>query len=163
MTPEKWEQVAELVEAALALAPAEREVFLGKACHKDSTLRAEVEALLSSYDKAEGFLDGLLEGATALLGDAEAPPGEGAMIGPYRIARELARSYSNLGNVYAVLASKSPGNQRIENWREARSNYQKSLDILSDMRNRGTLPASESGEPEKIAAEIARCDAALKR
>jgi hypothetical protein len=92
MTPEKWEQVAELVEAALALAPAEREVFLGKACHKDSTLRAEVEALLSSYDKAEGFLDGLLEGATALPGDAEAPPGEGAMIGPYRIARELAHT-----------------------------------------------------------------------
>ncbi|MEK6289610.1 MAG: serine/threonine-protein kinase [Acidobacteriota bacterium] len=76
--------------------------------------------------------------------------------------RELARSCSNLGNVYAILASKSPGNQRIENWREARSNYQKSLDILLDMRNRGTLPAVESGEPEKIAAEIARCDAALK-
>lgn len=76
--------------------------------------------------------------------------------------RELARSYSNLGNVYAVLASKSPGNRQIENWREARSNYQKSLDILLDMRNRGTLLAFESGEPEKIAAEIARCDAALK-
>ena len=76
--------------------------------------------------------------------------------------RELARSYSNLGNAYAVLASKSPGNQRIENWREARSNYQKSLDILLDMRSRGTLASSESGEPEKVAAEIARLDAALK-
>jgi len=76
--------------------------------------------------------------------------------------RELARSYSNLGNAYAALASKAPGNQRIENWRESRSNYQKSLDILLDMRNRGTLPALESGEPEKIAAEVARCDAALK-
>jgi eukaryotic-like serine/threonine-protein kinase len=98
MTPDKWKQVTELVEAALELAPGKREAFLDDACSADLTLRGEVEALLSSYNQAEGFLDGLFEGATTLIGGAEAAPVEGAMIGSYRVVRELGRG--GMGTVY---------------------------------------------------------------
>src|SRR5688572_26621514 len=98
MTPEKWKKITELMEAALELAPDERQAFLADACRADLSLRGEVEALLSSYNKAEGFLDGLLEGATTLIGGAEAPPVEGTMIGSYRVVRELGRG--GMGTVY---------------------------------------------------------------
>ncbi|MEK6300087.1 MAG: serine/threonine-protein kinase [Acidobacteriota bacterium] len=74
---------------------------------------------------------------------------------------ELARTYSNIGNAHAAIASKSTATQRIQNWREARANYQRGLDILLDMRTRGMLNTLESGEPDTIAAEVAKCDAAL--
>jgi eukaryotic-like serine/threonine-protein kinase len=98
MTPDKWKQVTELAEAALELAPGERQAFLGEACSGDLSLRGEVEALLSSYNKAEGFLDGLFEGATTLIAGAEGTPVEGAMIGSYRVIRELGRG--GMGTVY---------------------------------------------------------------
>jgi len=74
---------------------------------------------------------------------------------------ELARTYSNIGNAYAAIASTSSGTQRIQNWGEARANYQRGLDILLDMRTRGMLTTLGSGEPDTIAAEVAKCDAAL--
>lgn len=87
-----------MFEAALELAPGERAAFLSEACRGDTSLRGEVEALLSSDNKAAGFLDGRLEAATALFGDGEAPLAEGVVIGAYRIVRELGRG--GMGTVY---------------------------------------------------------------
>lgn len=75
--------------------------------------------------------------------------------------RELARTYSNIGHAYFAIASTSSGAHRIQNWREARANYQKALDILLVMRTGGMLNTLELGEPDTIAAEVAKCDAAL--
>jgi serine/threonine protein kinase/tetratricopeptide (TPR) repeat protein len=97
MTPEQWKQINDLVEAALEIAPDQRAAFLSGACGGDSSLRDEVESLLSSCNKAEGFLDGLLDEAVTLIGGAE-PPVAGLMIGSYRVIRELGRG--GMGTVY---------------------------------------------------------------
>jgi len=50
MTPERWEQIREVLEKALDLAPGERPAFLNRACSSDPSLRQEVETLLASSD-----------------------------------------------------------------------------------------------------------------
>jgi non-specific serine/threonine protein kinase/serine/threonine-protein kinase len=57
MTPERWEQIREVLEKALELAPGQRSVYLEGVCCSDPTLRKEVEALLAdSANLPSGFL-----------------------------------------------------------------------------------------------------------
>jgi len=77
----------------------------------------------------------------------------------------LAQSYSKLGGVHVMLASPvtAPVGQRREHWRQARSWYQKSLDLWLDLRHRGTLNGPDADQPDRVTGEIARCDAALAK
>jgi non-specific serine/threonine protein kinase/serine/threonine-protein kinase len=79
--------------------------------------------------------------------------------------RDLAICYAYFGDVYKFLASRAsdPVVIRVEHWQEARSWYRRSLDVRLDMRNRGTLRASDADEPDKLASEIAACDAELAK
>ena len=58
MTPERWRRIDDLFDAALRLAPAEREAWLREACGGDDELRAEVARLLAQDERADrdGFL-----------------------------------------------------------------------------------------------------------
>jgi len=57
MTPERWQQIRDVLEKALELAPGQRAVFLDGACLSDPSLRQEVETLLaSSEDVRSSFL-----------------------------------------------------------------------------------------------------------
>jgi eukaryotic-like serine/threonine-protein kinase len=57
MTPERWEQIRDVLERALELAPEQRSVWLDEACSSDPSLRKEVEVLLAdSADVPSGFL-----------------------------------------------------------------------------------------------------------
>lgn len=48
MTVERWQQVKDLLQKALELAPEERNAFLDQSCSSDHSLRREVENLLNS-------------------------------------------------------------------------------------------------------------------
>jgi serine/threonine-protein kinase len=52
MTPERWQQVKEVLRGALELAPEQRPAFLEQACAADHSLRQDVESLLASSDEA---------------------------------------------------------------------------------------------------------------
>ena len=52
MNPERWQQVRELLDLAIAAPDTERPELLAAACSGDSELRAEVESLLHSHQKA---------------------------------------------------------------------------------------------------------------
>jgi serine/threonine protein kinase/tetratricopeptide (TPR) repeat protein len=50
MTPERWQQIRDVLEKALEVAPDERSAFLNQTCSSDPFLRQEVESLLGSSD-----------------------------------------------------------------------------------------------------------------
>jgi eukaryotic-like serine/threonine-protein kinase len=50
MTPERWQEIREVLVKALEVAPEERSEFLDRACSSDVALRQEVETLLGSSD-----------------------------------------------------------------------------------------------------------------
>jgi eukaryotic-like serine/threonine-protein kinase len=50
MTPERWQQIRDLLERAMELAPAQRAALLDRSCASDPSLRQEVELLLASSD-----------------------------------------------------------------------------------------------------------------
>jgi eukaryotic-like serine/threonine-protein kinase len=63
VTVENWERVKELLDQALDLAPEQRARFLDEACASDTTLRAELESLLSYGEELNSdFLQSPLTG-----------------------------------------------------------------------------------------------------
>jgi serine/threonine protein kinase/Tfp pilus assembly protein PilF len=56
MTPDHWEHVTELFEAALERSPEERAAFLDEACRGDTALSYEVKRLLAEHERAGPFL-----------------------------------------------------------------------------------------------------------
>ena len=56
MNRNEWQQVKEIFDAALKLAPDERRKFLDENCDEDKTLRGEVENLLASF-KDDSFME----------------------------------------------------------------------------------------------------------
>jgi eukaryotic-like serine/threonine-protein kinase len=50
MTPERWQQVKDLLGQALQLTPEERGAFLDEVCNSDPELRAEIVSLLSEQE-----------------------------------------------------------------------------------------------------------------
>jgi hypothetical protein len=50
MTPERWQQVKDLLGQALQIPPEERGAFLDGVCNSDPELRAEIVSLLSEQE-----------------------------------------------------------------------------------------------------------------
>ncbi len=67
MTPEQYKQVGDLYNAAMELAPEDREKFLAGACAGDDELRREVESLMRGYQQADSFIAGNIAGVVAEL------------------------------------------------------------------------------------------------
>ncbi|HBB86965.1 MAG TPA: hypothetical protein DC047_05065 [Blastocatellia bacterium] len=106
MTPERWQQVEEIFQAAVDLAPAERERYVAQVCAADLGLRRDVETLLLQHDSASGLLEHPVYGSTELSAiesfvyDDEDPM-IGRRLGAYRIEREVGRG--GMGAVYEAL------------------------------------------------------------
>jgi Tol biopolymer transport system component len=91
MTPERWQQVKDVLHAAMQREPHERSTFLDQACQDDPSLKPEVESLLASN---AGDIDDVLKSAAV----DRVPLGKGARLGSYEIVSLIGAG--GMGEVY---------------------------------------------------------------
>ena len=104
MTPERWQKVKGIFEAALERAPAERSDFLAQACGEDTSLRREVESLLTAHEKDGSFMDSPAYKAAAEILIDQQQLAAHQTIGHYKIVSFISRG--GMGEVYLALDTK---------------------------------------------------------
>src|ERR1043166_7257618 len=99
MTPERWQQVKDIFNSAIAYAPEERSSFISRACSGDEELRSEVESLIASHEQSGNFIDQpAFEVAASLLAGERAELTPGYTIAPYEVISFISRG--GMGEVY---------------------------------------------------------------
>ena len=99
MTPERWQQVKNIFNSAIAYAPQERSSFISQACLGDEELRSEVESLIASHEQSGSFIDQpAFEVAASLLAAERAELKPGYTLGSYEVISFISRG--GMGEVY---------------------------------------------------------------
>ncbi len=105
MDSTRWNQVKELFSKALVLDTAQRAEFLASQCGSDSSLRGQVEALLTAHSDADGFLtppeSGVLDIEQSARPAETIPPSEAWLsktIDRYKLVRKIGEG--GFGTVY---------------------------------------------------------------
>src|SRR5215471_7743111 len=77
--------------------------------------------------------------------------------------RNIGLCYESSAQALSHLAADEtrPKTERIKDWNEARSWFEKALHLFSELRHRGTLMPADSGQVEKFTAKIRECDTAI--
>ncbi len=77
----------------------------------------------------------------------------------------MANECADIGSVYAALAASetTPFGKKQENWRVARSWYERSLNLLLKLRAGGALRAIDAAKFDEVTGELAHCDAELNK
>jgi serine/threonine-protein kinase len=99
MTPERYQQVNRLLDAALERTPEERTAFLIEACEGDEELLREVESLLTACEGAGSFIEAPpAEAMAKALGEGRGQTVIGRTLGHYEVRALIGAG--GMGEVY---------------------------------------------------------------
>jgi tetratricopeptide (TPR) repeat protein len=150
---------------------------------KQYRLAVEIDEGLSAADPEDAWAHKYLVYNYLRLGDAQFHTGDPIAAGTtlercLKIAKrrsdsdltnvgalaDLADTYSKLGevNLSEGLNANLPPKTRTSRLLTARSWYQQSLHLWEGMRTRGVLRGVQSHAPEQVAAQLSRCEAAIR-
>lgn len=112
MTPERWQQIKDVLDAVVSIAPSERGAYLTQACAQDSELRREVDSLLASHDDAaSGFLVSPLTGQSPRTNRSGGAATAAGRLGPYMLLDPIGRG--GMGEVFAAVRADGQYEQRV--------------------------------------------------
>jgi serine/threonine protein kinase/Tol biopolymer transport system component len=142
MTPERYQRLAEVFEAACERNGDARAAFLDEACAGDDALRRAVEELFVADQKSRGLLE------KPLAAFACAVPG--SQIGPYRIEGKLGEG--GVGVVFRALDTKLNRPVAIKFLADdladapARRRFQREAQMVSSLNHPHILTVHDAGE-----------------
>jgi eukaryotic-like serine/threonine-protein kinase len=155
MTPERWRMVEDVLNAALACAPARRGAVVAAACAGEEALRREVESLLPAHDRAahDDFLE--RPAAEALGAPGASPLTErlaAALEGRYVVERELA--HGGMATVYLARDVRHHRRVAIKVLREelaaavGADRFLEEIRVTASLQHPHILPLFDSGSAE---------------
>jgi hypothetical protein len=99
LDPLRWKRIQDIFYEASELEPSVRAAYLDQTCAGDEPLRAEVDGFLRSLENGvDDRLAHAIGAEAASLLDPDANPGEGRMVGAYRLVRKIGQG--GMGAVY---------------------------------------------------------------
>src|SRR5256885_313033 len=101
ITPERWQQVKQILVQALDVDTGRRQEFLQSACGSDSELRAEVESFLAHQVETSSDLIEQCAGDAARFRLPAEPPRIGTRVGAHRIVHEIG--HGGMGAVFLAV------------------------------------------------------------
>ena len=112
-SPDRWQRVKEVLNAALDLDPRRRAAYILETCGDDTALRDEVSELLASYEDAgDEFLDRPQREDSALEAFARAvDPLVGKQVGNYTVVEEIG--HGGMGSVYKAYHNDDPDREEF--------------------------------------------------
>ena len=156
MTPARFQTIEEIFLAALEQQPDQVSSFLDRACEGDAVLRREVEALLTSDQRAGRFIETSSVGlATKVIQNQQADSLVGRTIGHYKISESIGTG--GMGEVYLatdIIAGRKAAlkflSMRFTGDAERLKRFQQEAHAVVGLNHPNILTVYEIGEDRSI-------------